>query len=586
MIIFLGFKFMLKLRKSLIEEIIIKPKLDPSIKKLYTSKSKDLALNDLNNILLKLFEKYCERKFYLSSIDPGSGKTTLIYEFLKELDFIKCTAECSIVIFFNTIEEIKSFIAIAGLDYDDFAVWCSDSVLSSYGRGADNKELARILLTTQEKFRRYIRESFEKCEEFYFLGKPRSLRIWDESLLPATPRSIPMDEMVKLYAPLRHRWETFIKALEAVQTTVMARPTGELVEFPSFKDFPSPDQLKEIIGITDKHRDLVSDLTSLQGQRLEISKDFGGGKSIIGLIRRIPDDFAPAVILDGSGRLKATYSIWEKHKRNLVRLLSHNHDYSPLTIHHWNRASGKTELLHSHHREEILKHVAEVINRDREEWLIIHHKDDEKLKGYSLENELRKLVANPDRLHFRHWGLHKATNEFRDIKHVMVIGLMHYRESDYRAIYRAASGTKACAPIDKNDIGHLKRSEHQDHLLQAICRSNVRNVDEDGKCGDAVAYIIGKGTVNKGMLEETFPGCTVNTWEPVTKLLTGNAAKLIDGLRKRFSEGITSITKKAIREEIGVSASAFSELLKRKNVKKCISEDKIVILNKIFKKKE
>lgn len=431
---------MIKLRESLIEEIIIKSKFDPSIKRLYTSKSKDLALDDLNKIFSKLFEKGYERKFYLSSIDPGSGKTTLIYTFLNGLNFLKYTAECSIVIFFNTIEEIRSFIAVAGLDYDDFAVWCSDKVLSSYGKGADNKELARILLTTQEKFRRHIRESFEKCEEFYFLGKPRSLRIWDESLLPATPRSIPMDEMVKLYAPLRHRWETFVEILEAVQTKVLETKEGALIEFPHLKDVPAPDQLKEIHGLTDKQRELVSAIISLQGQRLEIRKEYKRGKTLIGLTHRIPDDFAPAVILDGSGRLKATYSIWEKHKRNLIRLLSHAHDYAPLTIHHWNRASGKTELLHTHHREEVLKHVAEVINRDCEEWLIIHHMDDEQLNGYSLENELRKLVLNPDRLHFRHWGLHKATNAFRDIKYVMVIGLMHYPESAYAATYRAASG--------------------------------------------------------------------------------------------------------------------------------------------------
>ena len=65
---------MIKLRKSLIEEIIIKSKLDPSIKKLYTSKSKDLALDDLNNILLKILKKIVKGNSIFLQLIPDQEK--------------------------------------------------------------------------------------------------------------------------------------------------------------------------------------------------------------------------------------------------------------------------------------------------------------------------------------------------------------------------------------------------------------------------------------------------------------------------------------------------------------------------------
>ncbi len=83
-----------------------------------------------------------------------------------------------------------------------------------------------------------------------------------------------------------------------------------------------------------------------------------------------PQDVA---ILDASGRVRATYALWEKHLGNLVRLPSVAKSYGNLTVHVMDKGSGKNAWLKN--GEALAQEVAQLIDGKPEEpWLVVYHK--------------------------------------------------------------------------------------------------------------------------------------------------------------------------------------------------------------------
>src|SRR5258706_4965373 len=60
------------------------------------------------------------------------------------------------------------------------------------GLGNPNKQQARVLFTTQQRVEMQAKRlrSFEAIKDFWFDGKPRAVRCWDEQALPGRPITI------------------------------------------------------------------------------------------------------------------------------------------------------------------------------------------------------------------------------------------------------------------------------------------------------------------------------------------------------------------------------------------------------------
>ncbi|WP_157846886.1 hypothetical protein [Sphingobium fuliginis] len=53
--------------------------------------------------------------------------------------------------------------------------------------GLSDPDAAPVIFTTHEKLRRWTTgRSFADADKFHYLGRPRTLRIWDESFLAAS----------------------------------------------------------------------------------------------------------------------------------------------------------------------------------------------------------------------------------------------------------------------------------------------------------------------------------------------------------------------------------------------------------------
>ena len=511
--------------------------------------------------------------FFLAPIDPGSGKTSLLADFIKKWKADGFPGGEGVLLCFSTKDEIEAFLDIARLDEEDYSVQVRDKLLAKRGRGFDGADKAQVLLTSHEMIRHHAGDSFEAADQFFYQGKPRRLRVWDEALSIADPVSIRLDSIGELHALLRPHCENFVEELEACIPSTAVAEVGDIVIIPSGLDFPSKGQAEAIFGKEDTRVDLLQKLKMLKGQKLDIGKDRRNGKTLIGFVHELPADFAPVFVLDGSGRLKHSYRLHETYRNNLIRLQSYQHDYCNLTVHLWDKASGKTNMSDAAHCEAIADAAAAKINEDEEEWLVITHKGDGK-------HNIRKLVrdrikVDPSRVRFIHWGIHKATNEYNGVKRVMVVSQLLYPHSAYGAAYKAASG-QSVSLASKEDLEALRRSEIQNHILQGVARSNVRNADPNGKCGEAQVYIIGPAvTLDSDMLKETFPGCSVVPWEPAPKKLTKQAAKLVDEILHQLSGGVTSVAKKAVAEALSIKSPALSRHLRSGAVRERLKEEGI-----------
>jgi hypothetical protein len=505
-----------------------------------------------------------EPKVYLSSLDPGKGKTEAVCALLKAWKHNDFRPEGSILIGLSRLEEIRSYINRSGLEENDFAVLVDKSNDMNTVDPAIRAE-ARVLFTTHEMiYRRTQAGPFEELDCYQFRGRPRSLRIWDESLLPAQPMTLRLDGINALMEPLRPIAPDLAERIDSLSTAVGDSAVGDLITVPQELALCQTERLRAALSPVQWEN--LGRLACLAGHQALLQNCNRYGPQLVAASRRLPGDFAPAIVLDASGRVRHTYRVWEQHGDNLVRLPEAATDYANLTVHHWNRAANKEVLADTAARQSVLQVIADLINASPsdEEWLIIHHKTTGKS---AVPKDLQALVDHPDRLRFVHWGNHHGTNDYRQVRRVVVIGLWNYADAAYAAHHMAALPRQEGLSVTKEQLDAIKAGEHQHHLLQAICRANVRN-SAYGMCGDCEVYVIGR--MKPELLTETFPGAAIRDWQPIQRSLKGRAADVAEEIERRFSDpSIINVPKRELWSAVGFSSNKqLANSLKRPDLQR------------------
>lgn len=507
--------------------------------------------------------------FILVSVAPGLGRSTEAIDFIRQYKEGGFAEGGSVLIFLSRLEEVYTYIYGAKLDVSNFAIVCGDKRLKLMGRGMSDADNARIVFTTQQIFMLYNDgRSFADMEQYHFKGKPRTLRIWDESLVPADPYKVRLDELNGIAAKVRPTMpaqvdvlDDFLKGVEV--DAILPVPAALRAAIDPILNAADP------LGLPDEQVKALERLRALVGTDVLVTVENLSGTMLVGAGRRIPDDLAPLYILDGSGSVRGTYDLWAKHGKKLQQLFRANGTYENLTVHVHRMGSGRSTLAKAEPRAKALQIAVDLINADEDEWLLIHHAE----PRASIADELRDLVSNPARVQSIHWGNHHGSNRYRHIKKVLVLGLLTYSVSGYFALYKAASGLP-WADMTDAEMHLLKRGELKHNLVQAISRCNIRNMDCDGGCGKADVYLIASADHDpESLVSETFAGAEVLSWTPIIPELTGNAKKVVDAILAAFSAaGVTNVTKKSVRESIGLQEGNFGKTLARPDVIRSLAE--------------
>lgn len=522
--------------------------------------------------------------YYLSSLDPGSGKTQAISCFLKAWKSNGFLPEGSVLVGVKTKEEIRGLVNRLGLDDADFACLTRDDEINALGLGKERRHEARLLITTQQMILSRTRDrSFSAASDFHYNGKARSLRIWDESLVLAQPITLSWTALGALAHELKGRHRDLSDRIQAFVKS-LGDEANRLITIPrEFKELAA-EALREWRRLGKMNTEVLESLRAVAGRPMWLVAESGSSsQALIGASKPLPADFAPAIITDASGRVRGTYKIWER-AGGLIRLPANAHDYRDLRINLWARSVGKDVLRDHDESRRIYGEIAKVMNaRKNERWLVISYKPSGDL---DVEKDLRETVDEDTPFEYLWWGRHHGTNEFKDFKNIVVIGSNFYADLDYKSLTLAASGK----PVDEADLEalpNLKGSEFQHNVLQAVMRGHARN-SRNGVAGECNVYIVAsKAPGPAELIEKTFPGCKLEKWGPTDDGLSGHGKTLVSFLTSYFADtSKQSVKKKDVRERLGIAtAQHFGTLLKQIPVKMAIDKIGLVIGNKSIHRK-
>lgn len=537
------------------------------------------AFNQLADILVKGLTGKLDSSFYLSSLDPGVGKTQIICTFIQTWKQKGFKPSGSVLIAVSSKEQINDLVRRMSLDDGDYACLTSDNSINVLGLGKDHSRKAKVLFTTQQMIlsRCGDKKAFDKESSFFYENGPRNLRIWDESYLPSEPVSISITNMMGLSGMLTYLANDLANKLAELGSGLTSDKVGQVFCIAKgLADLARKAKAALVASGTSLHKRQAYALESLiraGGQELRL-KDYGGSSSLtlVGHGRTIPADFAPAIILDASIRVRGTYALWEAAGAKVTRLDTVVNDYQNLRLRYWRTACGKGVLSNPDTNRSIFRNIAKAIEtKPTEEWLIIAgmddpyaiHKDEEEREKAStlglIRRSLPEGIAATVRLSFVHWGRHMATNAYSHIKNVIVIGAWDYGNKGRDALAAASIGNLATT-IPEDASEGLLASEYKHNLLQGLMRSNARNAKE-GVCGECDAYVIVSTNTPITVFKENFPGCDLSAWIEKPRPLGQGKQRLLNALVAWSGKGVASVQKKTIVLEAGIDTNSLSKIL-------------------------
>jgi hypothetical protein len=526
-----------------------------------------------------------EAKYYLLSLDPGMGKTRACVEFIKAWREQGYQPNSSILIGVSTLDELKSFITASGLPSDEFGVLTGDQEMNAMGQSSNLHDQARVLFTTQQMIRSRTKGiSFDDASDFHYNGQPRALHLWDESLLPRDSVIIRQDDLLRLLSPLRPYFPDYAERLEALSKTIETSTEGALVVVDEALCLNRAQQRRAKALLRSREQDIFEKLQLVSGSSLRTVQDDSYGSVLIDVTSTLPEDFAPVIILDASGRVRETYNEWSKHNDNLVRLPSAGNSFHELNVHVWKRSSGTDALNDPDTRTEIAMEMGTLFERDPEgQWLIVTYKGAK--DGLELAVERNKPANVNPKLTYIHWGIHHSTNDYRDIDNVIIVGQFTYRSLDYLGLVLASSGL----PDPSNampDTRAMKVGEYQHNLLQAVCRASVRKASH-GVTERCNLFLITSQPRIEEVLEKTFPGCDVTEWRGGGQL-QGRLLEASDYVGSCFKdEGLKSIKKKDIAGHMEISAQNLSlNILRKTEFQKFLRSNRLEMTSRTVRRME
>lgn len=540
------------------------------------------GIEDLTLCLQRMADGEADQTFFLSSLDPGVGKTQTVLAFLLSLLSSPRHEGVGVVVFTFTKEEIKTFVKEAlavGLPKHTFAARVQKDDREVNELGCGDPERARILFTTQQRLLTICTDrKFSEVAEFRYRDCARRVRVWDESLLPAHPVLLDGRQIAGLYPHLPKDRTGLVDDLDRFRECLKTAEDRSLIDIPDLASSHrlSAAELQRVLR--DKQSETqkaAADLWGLFGKKVIVRKD-GVRKDgipepkLVHYRESLPDDLAPLVILDASGRVATTYSWWETHRGSLFRLKAGHKSYDNLTIHVWRIGGG----AHAFDRDDddgglALRRsgiVQTIKSKLAEPWLVICHKKHEE----RLRREIgAELIGTGVSVEFTHWGLHRATNQYRDIPNIILAGTQFLPASALEAQGRAASGLPPAedGPLTDQQERELLIGDQSDIILQAVCRGSARGTVDGGTCSRSDVYLIAHprhGIIEQ--LQDVFPECRIEEWTPVRRPATGKVAEALDYIDRWFADHPDGELRfKEMYQSLGIDRSNFHKLRKHED---------------------
>lgn len=502
--------------------------------------------------------------FYVSPLDPGIGKTSALAAFLRALATSPKHKGVGAMVGVSRKDQISALANLCGFDREQFGVLTAERELNE--TGADSPNSAQILFTTQQMIqRRCFEKKFADVGAFYFRGRPRVLRAWDETMLPAEPICITRHDISHTFRDLSKHYPK--------QSEFLQKLFNDLDELEDGSTYALGDtasewggNLREVVvnprGLKDEDADVVRKLVAATNKTFLVRRPLYIDQPVlVGHADLFPSDFAPVVILDASARVRGSYALWKRYRKSLISLKPATKDYSNLTVHWWNKGAGRSSIKSNpaYYAHAIAKTINEA---PPGEWLVVHHKARDGRKYHaedaSLLQQIIGLVDQSERkLHPLSWGRHNAINDYVDVPRVVLAGGLYYPEVEYEARASAASGLDVPdEKLSKREINEFTLGEDLDLILQAACRGAIRIMAPHTQLQCDLYLIASRQRGIQRKLETLFPGCRIVDWDPAPRDLSGRVKQAADYLEAHFrAHPAQNVLFTDLRSHLGIKSS-------------------------------
>ncbi|MGY6161159.1 hypothetical protein [Paraburkholderia strydomiana] len=403
----------------------------------------------------------------------------------------------------------------AGMSADCIGLWHSlkvDKRLAGAGTGyaseptTDENAVPRVLLLSQEKVRR-LRERM----------LPRSLLVWDESLIATEAQSLAVADINDANIVASRHAPLLTPHLAKVAVTVQAELDAlraDAARVPRVLDgilnAAELDAMRGILaemGIRGNNyahalKDTVQQLLRLLV--LPVSVVVTGAGDTDGVLRyevTVDPALSNIAILDASHTIRLLVQADRSIKQ--VKLPDYKR-YSRVSVRQIEMRAGRQHLIRSEAASRpVARQVAQIIDTLPDgKVLIFTFKD-------ALDYLRRNLAAEGvrlDRVEFATWGQETSRNEWMHCRHVIMVGVLRRNPLDLSASLLAQqrdmtrrNSTKALRDVTLSEMAHC--------VLQAMNRGACRLTDADGEAHPMTCTIlVARADELRGILSESLSG--------------------------------------------------------------------------------
>jgi hypothetical protein len=440
-----------------------------------------------------------ERKFRIAlPLETGMGKTTAVLALAKVLQ----STDKSLLIAAERIDQLNELrldMLNEGVDPAKLGIYHKSEIVYPDIPTVPIEDVGHVqfLLVSHSKVKAdSVRNLAERLN--VYLGRKRDLVIWDESLLTSNGHFISRSNAIRAAndwrVGYRDRLENKKKSLSMpdVYEEFDAFLT-EVLEIMQSQD--DTLRLPVLSGKTGSYRQVINMISTQNyippleslvefSQRGEVRRvDVGNeGPGLIQFVQTIDADIDQMVILDASARIRDLVD----YDKTVTRYpLNATKDYSDVTINWCDARSSKDSFVDKVHLNAYLMEIDNIIKDaipQGQDILVFTHK--------KLKDEVRKHFEkqhNHHQFHVLHWGEHRASNRYSDVRYVFTVGVL-YRKKHELAASIIGQTNNLHHPLIDREVEDVAISEQADMLYQGFSRGHSRR-SFHGKAGEQTIYL-------------------------------------------------------------------------------------------------
>lgn len=544
------------------------------------------AITDLLEHLESAARGHLANAVYVSAIPAGTGKSTSLQAFAGALCSTPSFGHVGMLIACHRVDEVEAMALALQPHRDRLCVIVGAKNVATLAMGDhSDADGAQIVITTQASLRLAFGtyRHLESVSKYHYLGRRRAVVCWDEALQFNRPVVISGDTVTGLVRLLRYQSGPAADALILWGASLVAAPPG-VCQVPDFEamgvDFR---RLEEDASDSSELATQAKALKDLSGDEGWLLKDNSTQSVVVTHVREIPDGLMPVIVTDASaakGIHRGAYNQMGTTKP--VRFLKEApKTYTNLTLRIVPTAASRSTYRDTKSTKglELIEMTVRYIRRvSPERVLVVSYGKSMRMKGVAEATIAEAITARltpqeAERVRHITWGRHTATNEHRDVAHVVLTGLNFTPSS---AAYAASGAALNLTMKTANESDHptheqvedMRRGMLRDSTFQAILRSNARKA-LDGDCGKTTVVIFQTAQTGLRMDEYAgmFPGVVIlkDSTSLPQKPLKGNALKLAKIISGHREAGTMELRDPDLRAEMGMASKDFRKLINRED---------------------